>query len=88
MNAEKNIEELIAAAAGRTAEIREWAADIVIFGRRMIVQSTSSVYRMARGCARWQISAHLQTLLMQGPIVHQPEGRMWDTRWRGRHAGS
>ena len=24
---------------------------------------------------------------MQGPIVHQPAGRMWDTKWRGRRAG-
>ena len=87
MNAEKNIEELIAAAAGRTAEIREWAADIVIFGRRMIVQSTSNVYRLARGCARLADSCP-STDPMQGPIVHQPEGRMWDTRWRGRRAGS
>ena len=25
---------------------------------------------------------------MQGPIVHQPAGRMWDTKWRGRRAGN
>ena len=35
MNADKNIEELMAAAAGRTAENRGWATDIVIFGRKM-----------------------------------------------------
>ena len=36
LNADKNIEELMATAARRTAENRGWATDIVIFERRVI----------------------------------------------------
>ena len=68
----------MAAAAGRTTENREWATDMVI--RKMIEQSTSNVYRLARGCAEL-IDYYPSTDPMQGPIVHQPTGRMWETSW-------
>ena len=51
MNADKNIDELMAAAAGITAKNKGCATDILPYSKTDL-QFTSSVYRQARGCAR------------------------------------
>ena len=68
LNTDKKHRGADGSSSRRTAENRGCAMDIVICIWKMIEQSTSNVYRLARGCARWQTTTHLRTLCRASPV--------------------